>query len=317
MVVNEVHPKIIAAVFGEEWTEPSPEPTQSSESAAPSIKLSEEEEAEASLYRKMKKMGLPDEALRQKMMATEVHPKIIAAVLGEEWTENTPESSAPVPEAGGIVLSDDEEAVAAQYKKMRKMGLPDDAVRHKMVVSEVHPKIIAAVLGEEWSESPNKAPAATAMSDEEEAIAAQYREMQRTGLPDDAVRHKMVMNEIDPKIIAAVFGETSTEAPPAPVPQSDSLTAEEEAVVAHYKKMQRMGLPDDSVRHRMIVNEVDPRIIAAVFSEQSSVQSKLGRICVRIQALLTLLHMLWLWETNLRKSLHRRLLLQMITPSAL
>ena len=118
--------------------------------AVPAIQLTDEEEAIAAEFRKLKKMGLPDDAVRHKMTVSDLHPKIIAAVLGEEWTpepdlksalEPSPSSgaiskaasesvkpsavsSATTPRQSGVRLTDEEEATASQYRKMKRMGLP-------------------------------------------------------------------------------------------------------------------------------------------------------------------------------------------------
>ena len=47
-----------------------------------------------------------------------------------------------------MTLSDEQQAVADQYKKMVRMGLPEDAVRHKMNQDQVYDEaIVAAVFG--------------------------------------------------------------------------------------------------------------------------------------------------------------------------
>jgi hypothetical protein len=273
MVTSEVHPKIVAAVLGEPWSEPVTV-------IASTISLTEEEEAQASLFRKMKKLGLPDGAIRQKMTASNIPPKIIAAVLGDPWSENS------VSPEHGVVLTEEQEAIASQYRKMKKLGLSDDAIRHKMTSNDVHPKIIAVVLGEEWKGGEfMESGEPSDLTADEETIAHQYRKLQTMGIPDDAVRHKMVMNEVDPRIIAAVFGEKSTVAPSTPSPTA-ALTADEEAVAAQYRKMRKMGLPIDAVRHKMIVNEVDPRIISAVLDNdaQSSSSDSAGHPNMEVAA---------------------------------
>lgn len=284
MSMGEVSPKIIAAVMGEEWSEePSRQssseidgpslaftPAEStSQSPVASIKLSGGEEAIASVYRKMQRMGLPDDAVRHKMITSDVHPKIMAAVLGDEWSDDSFDEAPPTSKTAA--LTTDDETIAAQFRRMLSMGLPNDAVRHKMIVSEVCPKVIAAVLGEEWTDESPKT-ASTSLTDVKEAIAAEYRKMLMMGLSDDAVRHKMVLGDVDPKIIATVFGEKDDQPQRIP-PPTGSLSDEEEAIAAQYRKMQQMGLPDDAVRHKMVVSEVDPRIIAAVFRGQSKDQS--------------------------------------------
>ena len=259
-------------------------PSTQSPAAAKTIQLSKEEEDIAADYRKMRKMGLPDDAVRHKMNVSNVHGKIIAAVLGEEWKEGEEDSKpAATPtkdnESPTVQLSAEEEEIASTYRKMQRMGLPDDAVRHKMAVSDVHPKIIAAVFREAYVEDDtSKGTAAAAafvssvqLSEEEDNIADTYRKMMKLGMPEGAVRHKMQANEVNPKIIAAVFNDewnepndTACSAETAQTTDSSQLSAAEQAVADQYKRMIQMGLPVESVRHKMKMGEVDPKIIAAV-----------------------------------------------------
>jgi hypothetical protein len=336
MTVSEVHPRIIASVIGEAWSEPSYDTlgSPSPPSLSSSVQLTIEEEAVASVYRKMQQMGLPIDAVRHKMIVNDISSKIVVAVLGEEYrgaaadANSSDKASDVILPASTISLSGGEEAIAAVYRRLQKMGLSDDAVRHKMISSEVHPKIMAAVLGEDWSEEApvESSPGARNLSPltaEEEAIAAPFRKMKNIGCSDDAVRHKMIMSEVGPKIMAAVLGDEPLDDPRLQTQGNDvveedalaskyqrmlkagipietvrhkmvtenvdpsviamvlgdkseeanaaslnSLSAEEEQIMAQYRKMQQMGLPDDAVRHKMIVNEVDPKIIALFFSSK-------------------------------------------------
>jgi hypothetical protein len=58
-------------------------------------------------------------------------------------------------------LSEEEEKIADVYRKMLKMMIPPDAVRHKMMKVDVSEKIIAIVLGDD--------------SKDEKAVAAQSK----------------------------------------------------------------------------------------------------------------------------------------------
>ena len=269
------------------------EPTQNSETPLAStttVSLTDDEETIANGYRKMKNMGIPDDAVRHKMTVSEVHPKIIAAVMGEPWVDSESTTTATTqhpstPTASMIQLTTEEEAVAAVYRKMQKMGLPPDAVRHKMIVNEVTPKIVAAVLGGEWKDDgpqmsaetdspvePKSQSSSIELTGGEEMIASVYRKLQKMGLPDDAVRHKMVTSNVHPKIIAAVLNEEwideSKENEVAPNSTSGpTLTSEEEEVASPFRKMQKIGFSNDAVRHKMIMSEVHPKIMAAVLGE--------------------------------------------------
>eukprot|EP00522_Entomoneis_paludosa_P003427 CAMPEP_0172474322 /NCGR_PEP_ID=MMETSP1065-20121228/69300_1 /TAXON_ID=265537 /ORGANISM="Amphiprora paludosa, Strain CCMP125" /LENGTH=2018 /DNA_ID=CAMNT_0013232501 /DNA_START=332 /DNA_END=6388 /DNA_ORIENTATION=+ len=262
MQQDDVGPEIIQSVLNREVPAPKGGASSDGAGAGTGIRLSQDEEAVAGRFRKMLKMGLPEDAVRQKMTVEGVDQKVISAVVG-----GGPEvAAAPAPASSAISLTPEEDGIAARFKKMLNMGLPDDAVKHKMVAEGVDQKIISAVVG-----GPAPAPAAPAgasLSAEEEATAGRFRKMQKMGLPDDVVKHKMVSEGVDEKIIAAVLGgEVPAAAPSAPTAApAISLSADEEAVAGRFRKMLKMGLPDDAVKHKMVAEGVDEKIIKSVLS---------------------------------------------------
>lgn len=284
MTQDEISPNIIAAVLGNEEKEVAESSDPENSMPSLSASLSAEEESVANTYKKMKKMGLPVDAVRHKMAQDGISPKIVAAVMGDEWVEPSvsPVTATALSATSVPVLSEDEEAVAETYLKMKKMGLPEDAVRHKMNQDGVNGKIVAAVFQTPLAETASPAVVAkptssgkVSLTSDEESIAEKYRKMTKMGLPEEAVRHKMNQDGISDKIISEVFGESLSglaESTGVLVPEASksslSLTEEEEAVVAEYRKMKKMGMPEDAVRHKMTQDGVDTRIVAAIFNEQ-------------------------------------------------
>jgi hypothetical protein len=70
------------------------------------------------------------------MILSEVSPKIIAAVTGEEWLHDTPQDSRTEQ---NNPLTMDEDAIAVPHKRMLNSGVPKDLVRHKMVTATARP----------------------------------------------------------------------------------------------------------------------------------------------------------------------------------
>ncbi|KAL9184842.1 hypothetical protein ACHAXT_002619 [Thalassiosira profunda] len=172
----------------------------------------------------------------------------------------------PAPNEGGPV----DEGAAAKFRKMLQMGVPSDAVRHKMTTEGVDAATVAAVLDE-----PNKPLAATSsanngrgLAPEEEKAASKYRKMLKMGVPPDGVRHKMETEGADAQIIDAVFAPPSQEKNKAGVPSP--LTGDEEVVASKYRRMLKMGVPVEGVEHKMKQDGVDARIILAVVVEAGS-----------------------------------------------
>ena len=122
-------------------------------------------------YRKMIKTGVPADAVRHEMIAEGVDAKAISALLDETTAGTAVLTFAGAKkDAGGggqLNLSLEDEKTASKYRKMLKIGIPPDAVRHKMTSDEIGPTIIAAAVEEtKPSGSQDK------LSDEEDAIAA-------------------------------------------------------------------------------------------------------------------------------------------------
>lgn len=247
-----------------------------------SVQLSEDEEALAGFYRKKLKVGMPDDTVRNKMEQDGVDARIIAAVVGGESAVLTSYAKVAAQTAETSQLSAEEEEVATRFRRMSKMGLPEDAVRHKMVQEGIDERVIHAVFAPAHAFA-SVAPAATtsagtlvSLTDDEEALAGFYRKKLKMGMPQDAVRHKMVQDGVEERVINAVL--SATEGAPAAQPPSISisgpvlvqLTDDEEALAGFYRKKLKLGMPEDGVRHKMVQDGVDERIINAVLSGSAS-----------------------------------------------
>jgi len=172
-------------------------------------KLTEDEEKIAENYRMLLKRGLPAEAVRHKLTRDQVDIKIVAAIFGGS-NESKPPAA---PTATGPQLSEKENEIAEKYRKMLKMRIPAEGVRHKMGQDQVDAKIVAAVLGEEKAaavpkaESNTKPPAKKkGLSAEEETIASQYRKLLKLQIPRNAILSRMEKDDVSEHIITAVLG---------------------------------------------------------------------------------------------------------------
>ena len=168
--------------------------------------LSAEDEDIASVYRKMLKMGMPDGAVIQKMAVDGVPQRIQDSVIARELPAQ--------PIAGPKVssLGPDEEELAAGYRKMLKMGMPDGAVMQKMTVDGVAQNIQDSVLNREMPStmSPDLALRVTSipvLSAAEEEVAAGYRRMLKMGMPEGAVGQKMTVDGVAQNIQDSVLGK--------------------------------------------------------------------------------------------------------------
>jgi hypothetical protein len=132
----------------------------------------------------------------------------------------------PLPQAaaGGATqqLTSDEEIIASKYRKMLKVGVPLDDVKHKMGLDGIDLKIVSVIAGDATPLSDSRIDeSATApdlstkntnavgptLSKDEEAIATKYRSMLKVCIPKDAIRHKMKQEGVIDKIVDAVLGK--------------------------------------------------------------------------------------------------------------
>eukprot|EP00537_Pseudo-nitzschia_pungens_P005732 CAMPEP_0172377164 /NCGR_PEP_ID=MMETSP1060-20121228/68758_1 /TAXON_ID=37318 /ORGANISM="Pseudo-nitzschia pungens, Strain cf. cingulata" /LENGTH=942 /DNA_ID=CAMNT_0013104835 /DNA_START=258 /DNA_END=3086 /DNA_ORIENTATION=- len=278
----------LAAKMGARPAAPSPAPASAPKGAGGNGPLNSEEEAIAQTYRKMKDVGLPEGAIRHKMMSDGVSERIMEAVMsGENTKASTPTTgsrfgaSSNQRQTSGVrsSLSPEEEKIAAQYRKMLKLRMPEGAVRHKMTSDGVSAKIQDAVFSGEspavpaTSLSSGSAPPISSLSPEEEKIAAQYRKMLKLRMPEGAVRHKMTSDGVSAKIQESVLGgeapaTSSSSKPSKPSGNLSSLSKEDEKVATQYRKMMKMGLPEGAMRHRMNKDGVAVHIQDSVIREE-------------------------------------------------
>jgi len=232
--------------------------------------LTKDEDQVANSYRKMLKVLIPKEAVEHKMKKDGIKQNIINAVLNRSGPTqpSEPKSDAMKPK---INLSGEEEKLVATYKKMLKLCVPTEAVRHKMKKDQASSNVILAVFPKEVVSSNNLplkvAKINTGLTEEEQKRAISYKKMLKMGIPADGVRHKMIKDGANENIVGYVFGDVSNGRKP-----EDDLSDEESRDVATYKKMLKMHLPEEAVRHKMNKEKASDRVIAAVFGTNNDVE---------------------------------------------
>ena len=257
----------------------------SSGSATSSQSLSEKDKQTVEQYRKMLKRGLPEGAVMHKMQSNGFSKSIVDAVMSKDVAPAVVKQT----QSSGS-LSQEEEKIAEQYRKMKKMGLPDGAVTHKMIADGISVKIQEAVLAgnstptarttnistssssRNSGTNTNAGGNVSSLSRQDEATATPYRKMIKTGLPEGAVRHKMTMDGIEMHIQDSVLkGETARNsgntaantnvaATSKGAGKISSLSRQDEATATRYRKMIKTGLPVGAVGHKMTMDGVGRHI---------------------------------------------------------
>ena len=231
-----------------------------SEISGTSSTLSSAESKIAESYQKMLRLLVPKEAVRHKMEKEKVDPKIMAFVFGEE-------SSVASSAVFGLTVK--EEKVAALYRKMLKMMVPLEAVRHKMEKEGVDQKIVSAVLGEGKVTQKQVGDTSNQLSSAEQKIADKYKKMLKLMVPKEAVEHRMKKDQVDNKIIIAVVGGKPEDSRPNKGLKS-KLSDEEESVASAYRQMLKLKIPKEAIRHKMQSEGISEKIVASVLGEKQS-----------------------------------------------
>ena len=229
---------------------PSSTPSSSSssrKSASPADALRHREDM--AKYFKMRKLGLPDGPIRQKMMTDGVGSSDVATFFGDVPTTKSANSAAPVEPSAAL------RETLSKYFKMKKLGLPDGAIRQKMMTDGIDATDMAMFFGEptQRREAPDNVPRIdlsvlraqqTArrqeMKGDKTSSMAKYFKMQSMGIPIGAIRQKMKNDAVAVADIAAFCGDLPSGPPPKGGPtkaQRNSQKARSKLKQLHWKKL--------------------------------------------------------------------------------
>jgi len=217
-------------------------------------------------------VGLTKEAVEHKMTQDGIQSKIIDVVIQSDSTKT--KKSTVEDMQSKIVLSKEEQELASKYRRMLRMSIPPAAVRHKMEQDQASYKVITTVFPEEAKalerKQLNKDTARSRLTEEEQEIASKYQKMLNMGVPAEGVRHNMMKESIDQKIVRFVFKEDLESA------NIESILSDEEIkMVEKFKKMLKMHIPEQAVRHKMKQENTSEKIVASVFGKSSKTDPKI------------------------------------------
>jgi hypothetical protein len=160
---------------------------------------------------------------------------------------------------------------------MLNIGMPKDAVLHAMRKDTVEEHLIATLMNDsKLSSQLNKTPSLTT---KQERSAKKYRLLLKTNVSHDGVRRKMEFENADQAVIVNVLGKSEHTTIPqnsfiTPLKdtkhQSETSPTSIDRVALKYRKMLKMGIPSDAVRHSMIKDNVGEDIIENVLGLKST-----------------------------------------------
>merc|ERR1719242_1875021 len=258
--MDGIDPKVIATFFGEKLPDEDDDDDDAGKPMEPPCP-----KPDMTKYTKMKKIGMPEVSVRNKMKMDQIDEYWVRDFFGE-----------PQPIIGGKSGPKPMEPPCpkpdmAKYERMKKVGMPEASVRNKMRMDGIDPYWVRDFYGEPQ-------PMVGGDDDEEEAGAGKpmeppcpkpdmnkYEKMKKIGMPESSVRNEMRMDGIDPYWIRDYFGE------PQPIVGGGGATPmkapSKKPSFDKYDKMKKVGLPANSIRNKMKKDGIHDYWIRDFFGE--------------------------------------------------
>lgn len=208
-------------------------------------------------YFKMRKMGLPDGAIRNAMQRDGVDASALELDPGKSLKS---QMAIENNDADHFPLKDDPKY--QKYFRMRRMGLPDGAIRNAMRRDGVEDSILEMDL-ERSLNSQTK----VSMEPEEDGLPLKddpafqkYFKMQKMGLPDGAIRNAMERDGVDSSIID-LDPNKSLQSQQGSKPDENDVPLKDDPEWSKYFKMMKMGLPLAAVKNAVQRDGRDPSVL--------------------------------------------------------
>jgi hypothetical protein len=200
----------------------------------------------------MKKMNMPEGAIRQKMSAEGFKPDEIDAFI----------SGAPMPTVSEAPVKDAKDPKFAKFTKMKEMNLPEGAIRQKMVAEGLSVADIDAF----FSGAPSVAPLAA-----DDPKFAKFAKMKAMNMPEGAIRQKMAVEKFTPAEIDAFLTGS-----PLPAPSNQLKISPDDPKFEMYLKMKKMNMPEGAIRQKMMANGLTSAEMDLFFGGGASCAGILG-----------------------------------------
>ena len=185
-------------------------------------------------FKKMLSMGIPAPAVRQKMIMAKVPEADIVSFFSEGDRDSDAEVKKPKPPNPKL----------QKFKKMLSMGIPKAAIRQKMIMDSIPEAEIDDFFGDKPKihiRSGNKGAAAREQTN---PALKKFKKMLSMGIPEPAVKQKMVMAQISDADIAAFFGNING-GQAALAQKTAAKKPKSNLMKLHWEKMEKV--PESSV----------------------------------------------------------------------
>jgi hypothetical protein len=226
----------------------------------------------------MLKMGIAKDIVKEKMSNEDVDPDVLEKDPNEKVPlyegplimEKKSEDEEKKEPDGDKMIPINEHPKYAKYFKMLKMGLPKDAVKHKMTQDNVDATKIdldPTTLIPEIEKPPNAKEEMKMVKVSEHPKYEKFFKMIKTGVPRQAVLNKMKAEGVDESMLdkdpndMIPLDDKKKEEDEEEEDEGPKVPAAEHPKYAKYFKMLKMGLPKDAVKHKMVQDKVNDAIL--------------------------------------------------------
>lgn len=216
-----------------------------------------------------------------KTTSTAATPNVVSGKVNDREGE--------LSEAQKKMLTDDEEEIASKYRKMIKMKVPLEDVMRKMTADGVNVSIITDILGGSAMKGPRMnnrksndrhdrlpSPHSKKKLANDQSFAnmvSSNAATETTSLTCHGGLSTTMYNDDITKLTAVtaniVSGCVNEKEEKQSEAQKKSLTDDEEAIASKYRKMIKMKVPLDAVRHKMTIDGVHVSIIADILGDSA------------------------------------------------
>lgn len=151
-----------------------------------------------------------------------------------------------------------------KYVKMQKMGIPQGAVRHKMIQDGLETGDIDAFFeGEEPVQKTKIEEEKPKKNLQKDPKFSKYAKMKKMGIPDGAVRQKMLQEGVSGSDIDQFFGINSNKEKEKEKEEENKEEMKKKKALLRgedrfkkYIKMEKMGIPEGAIRHKMMIENI-------------------------------------------------------------
>ena len=153
-----------------------------------------------------------------------------------------------------------------KYTKMLNMGIPEAGVLNKIAQDGLDPADFEALSESKRNNKAEKGPLGEIKADDSNNKYKNYKKMLEMGLPRQAVENRMAQDGLDP----AGLDEGAQVSLPPQKPETDTPVA---AIIIppeynKYKKMLKMGLPQQAVEHSILQDGLDLEVFRSSTSAE-------------------------------------------------